>query len=43
MMNLKRAAAAAFSCAMFFGAIGLTAASNIAPELEANSAPPIKS
>src|SRR4051812_38591582 len=42
MMNLKpaAAAAAAFGCALFFGAIGLTAASNIAPELETKATTP---
>jgi len=40
MMNLKRAAAAGLGCALFFGAIGLTGASNIAPDLEPKAATP---
>jgi len=37
MMNLKPMAAVVLGCALFFSAIGLTAASNIAPELEAKA------
>jgi protease I len=40
MMKLKWAAAAAFGCALFSGVIGLTAASNIGPDLEVNATTP---